>query len=336
VTTAILAAALPAVVLAWAALPFLPALAEFRARRDVAPLRIREHDRDDRRAASGALGTDARRFLRTPGSDDALRLLDAPTLLDGDAAPVVIPGAASFADTEGTHVAAPLYVHGPHQGGAGDHYVALYSAASARLGPGTTVRDWLHADADLTVEADSRLGGSTSAGRVLTVASGCRFERLHAPLVQIGSGTPLPPPTVPSLPLYTPAGTLSAGRTLVHGDLTIPPRHVVRGALVVTGALRIGAGARIEGDVKAHGTIVLESGATVAGHLFAESDVWVEAAARVEGALATEARLELGPNVTVGTPTSPSSVSARRIVAAAGVRVHGTLWALDEGITASR
>jgi hypothetical protein len=339
VTLPLAAAALVPLALAWAALPFLPALAELRARRDAAPLPVRERYGTDRRAGPDALGAAARRLLSTPAAPaDDLRLLRHPTPLPPEAVddpPLVVPGPAFFADAGGTRVAAPLYVGGTHDGGPGDDDAALYAAGPVRLGPGTVVRGWLHGECDVDVGAGSVLHGSASAGGTLRLAAGCRFERLHAPCVLFEGEAGAPPePQATPPPPFVPAGARAAGRVLVRGDLTVPDGHVVREALVVTGTLRLGARARVEGDVKARGDVVVGPGAAGAGHGVAEGDVWLEAGAEVEGAVAAEGALELGPGARVGRPGRPASAAGRRVLAAAGARVHGTLWALGEGVAA--
>lgn len=78
-------------------------------------------------------------------------------------------------------------------------------------------------------------------------------------------------------------------------DMELGPNVLVEGALVSAADLRIGPGCRVMGPVLAEGELVIESGTRI------------------------------------GSPTHPTSVRAPRIRIAAGVNIHGSVWACELG-----
>ena len=284
--------ALVLVLVAWLALPFVPALQEaFRARDD------------------GAL----------PISDLYVEDLARPIEADAPAMPAEAPGSTiveeTFAGTPGL-VADEVRVR-----------------ADVQLAAGTEVRRRVAAGTTLDVDPGSVLLGSAEAGERVRLATGVRFERVHAPVVEVGEAAERPEPARPPAFEVNPGVELLAGRALVSDDLAVPPRGRLSADLVVTGDLVVGAGAVVEGDVKAHGDVVLEAGARVTGNVFASRSLTLGAWAEVDGAAVAEGTLRLARGARVGRPDVPSTATGRCVVVAAGARVYGTLWAVEDGHT---
>ena len=205
-----------------------------------------------------------------------------------------------------------------------------------RLKAGTKVARNVAAGTTLEVEGGVVLRGSAEAGRRAWLGSDVRFERVHAPTIDIGVVLDTPPARRPPTFEVNLGVELLANRALVPGDLTLPARGRLDATLVVTGDLVIQDGAVVEGDVKAHGDIVVEPGARVGGNLFASGSLTIGDWAEVGGAAVTEQTLCLGRGARVGRPDAPTTASGRTVIAAAGACVHGTLWAEEEGRTVDR
>ena len=210
----------------------------------------------------------------------------------------------------------------------------VHARTSARLAAGTEVRQRVTAGTTLDVATGSVLLGSAEAGERVRLAAGVRFERVHAPVVEVGEAAERPDPARPPSFEVNPGVELLAGRALISGDLAVPSRGRLSADLVVTGDLVVGADAVVEGDVKAQGGVVLEAGARVTGNLFAGRSLTLGAWAEVDGAVVAEGTLRLARGARVGRPDAPTTATGQCVFVEAGVRVHGTLWAAEDGQTA--
>ncbi len=74
------------------------------------------------------------------------------------------------------------------------------------------------------------------------------------------------------------------------------------------------------------------AGARVQGALCSEKQIQILDHAHVTGPLVSESGILLGAGVQVGTPQALTTVSAETIMAEAGARAHGTVWARRLGI----
>lgn len=279
------------VVVAWLALPFVPAVHEAIRRRDDGALPISDRYVED--------------------------LAGAPA-----------PPAAE-APAEGARVGGYAYV-----GEAGLVTDEVAVRGVARLAAGSEVLRRVTAGVGVEVEPGTVLRGSVEAGEVVWLGTGVTFERVHAPLVEIGVAAGEPPERgAPTTPLALPDAEVLAGRALVTGDLAVPAGHRVEGDLVVTGDLTLGDGALVAGHVKAHGDVALAAGARVGGNVFANGSVGLGPWASVGGAAVAEGTLRLGRGASVGRPVAPTTASGRHVVVTSGARVYGTLWAEEGGRT---
>ena len=83
-----------------------------------------------------------------------------------------------------------IYAKGSLHAGEGSALRAALAEQSVYLGAGSTTFRWLHAGADIHADPDCRLFGRVSADRLIQLADGCRFERLHAPRIEFGKSEP--------------------------------------------------------------------------------------------------------------------------------------------------
>ena len=221
-------------------------------------------------------------------------------------------------------------------------------------------REWRHpADAQPLPLPDAPPGASTAilaqvtldlgepprpvvkATERISVPVGSAFFKLVAPVIELGTPSPASESRGPERPLgwlrATPLLSLPGGQTWgikghrVKGPCQVPEARHLTGPLVVLGTLTIGADCVIAGDIKAHGAIHIGARSLVTGSVFSPHDISLAEGARVQGAILSEDRIRLSARCVVGQVAQPASVSARRIEAASGSGVHGTLWAREGG-----
>ena len=326
------------------ALPFVPAISEWRHPTDSAALPVPPDHAADIDHFARRLRADAQARLGRgqPTGYEAFDLIapDVPTTAWGEARDRLLvcgdvaTGAAIFAFQ-------PVYVDGNLRAGPGCAFSSLYTAGDLELGEASKIADWAHADGELRLGGGSTALRRVSAGTALKLSAPCWFERLHAPLVRLGKAPALPAEApVPARPVQQTAtyATLAHAveRTpalyMVRGDCALPEHRVYRGSLVVTGFLTVGSFTTVVGDIKARGGIALGEGAVVHGAITCEQSVHLLPGALVLGPVVCEGDVLLGTRTVVGLHDALTTVSGRCIVAEEGATVHGTLWAHEIGM----
>ncbi|WP_440107722.1 polymer-forming cytoskeletal protein [Acidovorax sp. BL-A-41-H1] len=233
---------------------------------------------------------------------------------------------------------APVFIHGDFEAQANSRFVGLLARGSIRLGTGCEVGQWAHADASLHLGRGCSGMRRLSSGTSVELAADCCFERIQAPYISFGGMAPPEPEREPTLLIdaiferLEGAVRQSEHVTLIRGNCKLPRMHRYHGSLVVTGRLLIGAGTEILGDVKARDGIVMGAGARVKGALCSEKQIQILDHAEVAGPLVSESGILLGAGVQVGTPLAITTISAETIMAEAGARAHGTVWARRLGV----
>lgn len=234
--------------------------------------------------------------------------------------------------------AAPLFVHGDFEAPAHSRFAGLLAQGRIRLGTGCDVGKWAHADASLHLAQGCSGLRRLSSSTAVELEADCCFERIQAPHIRFGGDAAVQsereqaPLIGASFDRLEGALRQSEHVTLVRGDCKLPRMHRYHGSLVVTGRLLIGAGTVIEGDVKARGGIVMGDHARVHGSLCSEKQIQLLDHAQVTGPVVSESGILLGAGVQVGSPQALTTVSAETIMAEAGARAHGTVWARQLGI----
>ena len=412
-------------------LPFVPALLELRRGTDAAPLRVvREYDRDIRHFARGFRSYVVAQFpdlvTTAPGAGSSVGTLPdgtpyifvnsvrAPLLTYRERSegtvrklvlahtPLELPG--------GLTLLLELYAGQDLMGGKANVYRGLLGERDIYLDSGSVVLRWVHAGGSLRVECDGTLYGRTSAEQLISLGTGCRFERMYAPRIEFVSGSiadtipddtaldiehfddyaigdaeasygdpdareaellhgrgappadaaapltataPAPPapltsaaapparvtvpapagvPPGPPRPFELPRGAeVSGARWLVQGDLLVPAATTFTGDIVATGRLRIGAGADIAGSVKGRLGVWVEDGARVRGSVISPRDLVIGRGCQVGGPVIAEREVRIDAGSRIGSLERPTTVSAPCVRVRAGVVVHGTVWARDEG-----
>jgi len=339
------------------ALPLVPALVEWRRKRDAAPLRVvRAYDVNPAHFAHGFRAFVERQFR---GRLDAARAGEAVEGLLEDGTAFLLLGAgrafALSADEERSQTVrrllvtradlqlpgcclfeADTYSGGSIHGQGGSAFRALFAEGDLLLGDGCAVLRWAHAGGRLRAGEDLEARGRMTAGRVILLGPGSTFGRLHAPLVVFGEREEAPAEAPAGAAPQAACAALAAlpssgGRHLVKGDLELPARTRHRGDLVTSGELRFGPGCEVAGSLKSNAALHLGAGARVEGAVVAVGALFIGEGCYVRGPVVSESVVHLGGASVVGLSAHPTSISAPRVVAGPEARVHGTVWAREEG-----
>jgi cytoskeletal protein CcmA (bactofilin family) len=341
------------VTLGWAALPLIPAIRELLRPTDVEPLTMVGRDNADigrfarhfREWVSATMAGAEGKLLRVPASPDLEPLRTLP--LSSRDQVVVLERPAEL--DGGENFTQELWAKAEFAGGAGATYRAILGERSVSLAPRSHVLRWLHSVGILTVGEGSHLYGRTSSEREIHLGALIGFDRLGAPAIVVGSGSPAPMPPMADgltkLELGDPHDSRLTthdflrrarrigGHVRIDASADIPANFLVEGDLVVTGNLRLGPGTRVRGSVKTHGTLKLAQGVVIEGSLVARGDLTVGPGGWVRGPIISESALHLASGTTVGSTTTPTTVSGRTVVLSRGAVVCGHVVTEEGGQT---
>jgi len=342
----------------WFALPLIPAFVEFFRRTDVTPLKVPGGAADIRFFANSYRRQLEQRLpeLRastneeTPvvhGLDDGthLRYLgpsgSATSLFDehADASPasgVAIVSESSLSVPSLREPLKEVYTSADLEGVAGNVYRALLVEGNVRLSENSVVARWIDVGGDLAVASGSTLWGRASAGGTISLAAGVAFQRVAAPTIIFGGDSPTGDASsvVPQceIDLQPPDDAhVSAGRWLIHGDLTVPANARVDSSLVVSGTLRLERGACVTGGVKA-GVVLAEAHCLFLSSVVAEDCIRLGARCEVAGPIVAEHDIEIGERCRLGRMDQPTTVTAIDIRVESGVVLNGEAWARHSGV----
>jgi hypothetical protein len=337
-------------------LPLLPVFWELRRKHDVQPLGvIQEYAGEIRHFAGGfrkcldelqeplrqcaALGSTATGKL---GNGDEYLLLghgDEAVFRDrktmrGTVCPLVIAAGVDLTLPSGLTFVKEIYAGGQLIGGEQSSYRAILGDKNIRLQRASKVLRWAHTTGSLQVDHDCDLYGRISSDGDMLLQSGCRFQRLNAPRIRMGS-------LVAALAAQ---GTSSPDvassewnrdrfrrRKLIEGDWEIGSGELVTEDIVTRGQLRIGAGARVLGSVKSNGDLIVESGVTVEGSLISTARMHIGPRCQIRGPVIAEHGMVIQSGSQCGTVQAPTTVSAPIIDVEEGSLFFGTVWAREQG-----
>jgi predicted acyltransferase (DUF342 family) len=349
-----------------AVLPFLPAIVEWRKRRDAEPLKVVRDSQIDIRYFANRF----REFVKTNLGDTLetcrkSQLTERGTLENGTPYVVVgdgktpLPGGSglwrreynpvilSCADLrlpESGVFTEEIFADGSVVGEERNVLRAVLAEEEIYLGRRSTSLRWLHAGRGVSAKTESIIYGRASAEQYIRIERGCRFERLNAPRIEFcyeaeagelaggmvyRESAVLKPRDLPN-PVE-----VAAGRWLVRGNLDISAGKIVETDLVVTGSTHIGPGVRITGSVKSRKNMVLEKGVEVEGSLVSERDIHIGVDCRIRGPILAEGAVYVRKGTTIGSTQTPTTVSADTVFVEPGVVAHGTVWAHRYGRVAS-
>nr|WP_295772045.1 hypothetical protein [Rhodoferax sp.] len=341
--------------------PLLPALIELMWPTDAKPLRVvREHDSNVSNFAHGFQHFVEQKFsdaLRDLGTTEVRRIpmeSGGACLLMGESAAFELDGKEHVALTVtsllvgGGDVHLPdnvlyeseVYAAGSFSSGSLSAFRAVLAQGSATLGSGTVVLRWIHARQTLTVGSAAQLFGRASSDTCMVLEQGVAFERLHAPEIHFGASTvqavagAAQPDTVPRT-VYefaaTHKGAMSAGIWRLDQSLEVPVASMCTTGLVVQGDLRVGAASRLPFPVKSNGDTLFQQGCRADAAVVATGRIDIGRDSHIRGPVISEVEVWVRRGSTVGTPQSPTTISAPRIVIETGVVVYGSVWARQQG-----
>ena len=208
---------------------------------------------------------------------------------------------------------------------------ALLGEDDISLGEESSVLRWLHAEGKVRVGPRSRLFGRASSEKAIYFSSGCSFERTHAPAIFTSLGSELDVATDATTANPLPEKVHKLGQSRINGDLHLSSGEMLLGNIIVTGSIQVDERTRIFGSAKGNGDIELREQAEVQGSLVSTRTIRMASNCCVKGPVLAEDQIIIGAGTQIGTPNSPTTVSAPRIRIAPDCVVHGTLWARVEG-----
>jgi hypothetical protein len=172
----------------------------------------------------------------------------------------------------------------------------------------------------------------------LMLANGEHFETVQSNPIVLGEGVLNAVPALPALQRWQPPPSArpwgTQGWHIPH-DLHIPAGQHVPCSLVVRGRCVLQGPGWLQGDIKTRDGLRLGAGYRVQGSLFSEGDIRLDSGSQVSGVVLAEGRLQLAPQVVIGTPQQPVSVCADVIDVRGPAQVHGTLQARVRGQVAA-
>lgn len=328
------------------AIPLAPALMEVFQRRDASPLPTRKDDGNIRNFARAfrryieplrpelAACAESNAIMETRLPNGAYALLvgkagvyDVPE----DKVQTLVLFAKQCTLTENLVFTQDVYAGNVLYGGRRNAFRALLGDNDIYLAEESCVLRWLHAEGKIVVGQLSRLFGRVSSEEAIYLSPGCSFERMHAPTIftSIGSELDLASAAPETKPLAEEARRL--GRSRINGDLHLGSGEMLLGNIIVTGSIHMDERTRIFGSAKGNGDIHLRDQVEVQGSLVSTRTIHIASNCSVRGPLLAENEIIIGAGTQIGTPGSPTSVSAPRIRISRDCAVHGTLWARVEG-----
>lgn len=322
-----------------------PAISELRKRQDASPLPTRT---DDGHVTNFAAGFRKRLApLAAQIEQCVTEQLDATAefadhtqalLIGSDAIPtrvsekisaVVLCGASAILPSS-TELLCDLFACGDFTAGAGVILRAVLAEGDIWIGDRSTICRWLHGERIVTIGRGSSLYGRLSSAREIHLGEQCRFERVCAPLIRLGDAETraLPQSVFHKRSIVD----VKLGRLLATGDFHLASGDVLQGHVVASGNVLIDGGSRILGSVKSHGRTEIGLDTEIHGSMVSSASLNIAGRSFLRGPVLAEGELIVGPETVIGTPESPTTISAPRIRVAPGSIIHGTIWARYDGL----
>ncbi|SFF51999.1 Polymer-forming protein [Duganella sp. CF458] len=339
-------------------LPLLPALVEWRVRRDAQPLKVvRDYDGNIKHFANRFrqfLGEQFAELAQAAGAatvprNGRLATGDRYQLVGADGTPSIteqeraaqamqqlVLGTGALELGQGLLYEKEVFAAGAIRTGNGNSFRALLARGDIVLGEQCDVLRWAHSDTRLTAGRRARLFGRVSANQELVLHGETRFGRMHAPTIRFGAALPAPlpqPQPASRKALERPAALLddAAGRWLAGGDLDVPEACLHHGNLVARGSMTLGMHAMIEGSIKCHGDLHVAAGARIDGALVCSGNMFIGPGCTIRGPLVCEKSIEIDAGTVLGSDSAETTVTAVEIRVREGAVAHGTVWARELG-----
>lgn len=194
---------------------------------------------------------------------------------------------------------------------------------NCRLGKSSRVIRWIDAERQMEIAENCQLDLSATAGEHLLIASGCRFRRLYAPMIDIQGGASR------LQQMMEIAGTQDGLQRDVNH---IEAGQVLGGNVVAKGDFTLHEGAVLVGSLKVYGDLLLEEGSQIQGNVFGEKRIRLLGGNWIRGSIFSQGRIEAGPGCIFGHADAVESVVARNgIVFSSHTTVYGFVLTEGEG-----
>jgi len=324
------------------ALPLVPSVAELYRRRDAAPLPTRTDDgkidnfaksmREYMQPLTVLDGAPSCR-LRDGLEGRLLRREGVPFLPE---TPIDVPVFAPHSIVFRMPIcfSRELYVRGDL--GIGDDSLlrAVLVEGDASLGERTTVARWINVTGNLETGPDAQLFGRASAGASITLSCGCTFERVHGEQINAGMQRAV---AYDTSPVWRGKSLIDMrlGRVRSNGDFHLRDSDAFHGHIVAVGRVAIEDNVLVIGSIKARTDVEIGSGTNVEGTIVSRGRTLIGSNCYVKGPILSEGEIVIGTGTQIGTPASPTTVSAPHIRIAPGAVVCGAIWARETGEVAA-
>jgi len=343
--------ALTAVTASLLALPVAPALFELQKRRDAAPLTVSRHSgRTENFAESfqSRLEPLLPELERCRAKNEVTRIS-----IDGLEALLVGRDDFNFSHEDIGPVEAIMLAHPTIVPAGCEVSVDLYAASTLELGAGAIVRAalsigdvtlcenssvlrWLHSRGNVRLRHGSAVKGRLSAEEWIALSGSCRFLRVSAPEIVTADDIPAPGrvsqrKAIEGHNLHSEYAASAARRHRVRGDFVLPAGETLNGDIIATGEVRIGAGAQLRGSIKSYKDVVIEDDASVNGSIVGEKSLRLGRRSYAAGPIMAERGVVIDGESRIGEPDCPTTISSASVEIAAGCRIHGTIWAREQG-----
>ncbi len=162
----------------------------------------------------------------------------------------------------------------------------------------------------------------------------CEFTWLDAQTVEFVALNSATEPTVAKNKTTPDAlGGSSEKFQRIQGQWQTSPCAQVHGDYVVTQDVLLTQGTTVWGNIKSYCNVYIAEGAVVHGSVFAKKDIVLREGAVVFGVVSAGQKITMLASSVVGHVTQLSSVTAPRVQAHAGARVHGSVKAQILGVS---
>lgn len=340
----------------WLLLPLIPALCEFMAPTDTAPLTVVSRDSSDiaffsksfrnyllplaekfdfttLRDSEPAILSDGTPFVRVQGVAQ-LPFVQHPLektvdhlVIAGDGA--ILPDRVTF-QREIFGVKSLI-------GGSDCTFRAILAEGNLTLHDRSIVLRWAHSVGVFEVHEGTALYGRASSDEALHLALGTSFEWIAAPVISVGK-TQVSPVEAGQDIQRSPRKlddmiAMTDDTYRFDGDLVVSERSIVTGNLVVTGKVTIESNSHIRGSLKAHEMVTLGEGCLIDGSIITMASICVGRKCTIGGQLIAEEEISVGHGSLIGSREKPVTVSAPHVTLCAGVVVSGMVVAQGAGKT---
>lgn len=207
----------------------------------------------------------------------------------------------------------------------------VLSRRDVAVGRHARITRWVRSDRRIDVAEAGQIRGWASAAQEIMLARRCRFEHLLAPRILFGR-QPDSQPTPQSDPVARFDPPARNRQQPGNGrNLKIPPGHVVKGDLLVSGKLQIGDNCHIIGDLRADRSITVGTHVIIEGAIYADGPISIGAGCIIAGPVRSPDEVHLGFHCAIGTPAAPSTLMAGTLLINEGCAVCGSVRALRHG-----